>query len=1031
MKPLISIVVSLLFFSALQAQNITFELLKPPCKDDGILVAHFPTSSPPTNLSWNYNGNYITKSNITETSDTIYDFSGGAASIYVYGTNGNTNYGSYFSNLPFKIEINTTINTCPTPSLVEVTTTGGTAPFSYAWYKNINGVQTLVGNTNPLNVTTGEYGVVITDNAGCEVNNLSSKQDSTYIYINVPVGYTYDIITTEANCTNGTASITNITGGNAPFTFLWSNGATSQNLQNLSTGNYPVTITDGDGCSTIQYEVYIQQSIGIEVPVSTTPALCSNNDGGAIAFGSGGTAPYTYKWSTGSTLQSINNLASGYYTVDAIDVNGCKGSGYAYINSNSPVYVSILTNTPSSCTSPTGSAEISINGGTAPYNVIWNTFPPQTGTILSNVPAGSYGFTVKDNLGCVRTGNVVISPESIINANLGIIPANCAAATGSLSTTVTGGNLPYSYLWSNGNTQPSISNLPSSYYTVTISDALGCTSIKSAFVPKNSPLSVGFITIPASCIFNSDGEITANGLNGTPPYNYSWSNGMQTATVTGLKQGLYSVAINDANGCEITDYVVLNYDVNENNCYCKIEGTVYHDLNEDCIQDTGEPGIVNVQVHCKGVGYTYTNSVGEYSFIVPTGTYEISESIKSYSPLSGCQNNKILINTVSGSGCIKKINFANKLNPINDVRISLWNDNFAVPGFTYKQNMIITNAGTISENNIISSYKTDNQIGVPSFNPNFLNQLVSPGYYVNGPNVTLNPGNSESVKVEYLVPTNIPINTDLYFTDSTHYQLPMSSWVNDFTPWNNVNQLHTNVVGSFDPNFIQVYPQGSTEKGFIGTKDSVLEYMVHFQNYGNYYATNVRVEVQLDPNLTRESVQPIFSSSPSSVLLNENGHLIYSFNNINLYPKNWNEELSKGFFTFSVKQNPGLSPGTEISNLADIYFDFNEPVRTNNTINTIEKGASTNPEPGVDLVQKIYPNPANNSFYLLLSDLPEGAIEIRMSDLFGRLIKSEVVNNNSITVEMSTETISSGTYFINVISGNSTSKTYKLMLIKD
>lgn len=1018
------------FIFQIQAQNMTFELLSPPCNKDGVLKVNF-TGSDTTTLYWYYNGKSVVKHGVQPPSDTIFDYGGGQVSVYKYN-NGATQYGNYNSKLPFSLDVKTIINTCPTPSTAEIIVNGGTAPYSYQWFKYVNGIQTFVGNSNPINVTNGEYEVLVIDANGCQADNFTSKQDSNYIYINTPISYTYDVIKTEANCTNGSAEVTNITGGTLPFTFQWSNGSTSQSIQNLSAGNYQLTVTDGDGCSKIEYEVYINQSIAIDVPVTSTPAQCSNSDGGAIAFGSGGTPPYIYKWSNGVTGQNIANVPSGSYQVDVTDANGCKGNGYTYISATSPVVVSILSTTPSSCLAATGTAEISINGGSPPYSVAWSSFPVQTGTKLLGVPAGVYGFTVEDNAGCIRKGSVTINPESIISENLIINPADCATPNGSVFSLVTGGLAPYTYSWSNGGNSSNISSLTSGYYTLTITDSKSCAVVKSAFVDKTSPLSIGFVSVPASCIFSSDGNITANAINGTPPYSYTWSTGSTGNTISALKAGNYYVNVVDANGCNNIQKVVLPFDVNNDDCYCKIEGTVFHDVNENCIQDAGEQGIINAQMYCKGIGYTYTDANGYYSFIVPTGTYELSESIKTYSPLSGCQNNKIAVSTLAATGCVKTYNFANKLNPINDVHISLWNDNQPVPGFNYIQNLVVTNDGTIPENQVISSYKTDNQIGVPAFTPNFLNQLVSTGYYNNGPFIMLNPGNSEKIKVEYTVPTNIPLSTELYFTDSTNYQYPMSSWVNDYTPWNNVNQLRTYVVGSYDPNFIEVSPQGATEKGLIGTQDSVLEYMVHFQNLGNYFATDVRVECILDKNLDWPSVKPIYSSAPSSVTLNEKGILTYSFKNIKLYPENWNVELSKGFFTFTVKQKPGLVKDTEIKNLADIYFDFNLPVRTNNTLNTIDYRVSTNPELNEGLVKMLFPNPAGTTFSIKFANEVEGLVNINVLDLFGRSVKTEKINvqSNSV-IEMNINDLSNGTYFVNLSTESGKNSTHKLVVVKE
>ena len=1017
----------ILFINQSQAQGMTFELLKPPCNNDGILKVNF-TATGPVNLYWYYNGVSKLKTGVQPPSDTIFDYGGGH--VTVYGTAGTTQYGTYNSDLPFKFSAIKTINTCPTPSTVEINVIGGTAPFNYQWYKNVNGIQVPFGSGNPKSVTTGQYDVAITDAAGCVVNNFASQQDSNYIYINAPVSYTYDVSITDANCTNGTAEIKNIVGGNAPFTFQWSNGATTQSLQNLIAGNYQLTVTDGDGCTTFEPEVYVQQSITINAQVTNTPATCSNSDGSAITFGAGGTPPYTYKWNTGETTQSIVNLGAGSYQVEVKDANGCYGNGYTNVTSNTPVIVTVLSNIASSCTAPTGFATLGVSGGTAPYSISWSTSPVQTGTTLSGVPPGYYSFVVTDNVGCIRTGGFNIQQESIINPNISSTDANCATATGSLSCFPSGGVSPYSYLWSNGSTQSSITNLFASNYIVSITDSKSCTIVKSGIVKKSPDLKLGFATTPASCIYSSDGSIIVNAINGTPPYTYNWSGGNKTNTLAGQKTGYYFVNVSDVNGCDLNTSVFLPFNPNNDDCYCSIEGTVFHDLNENCVQDAGEPGIMNAQVHCKGIGYMYTDASGHYAFQAKTGTYEVSESIQTYSPLSACQNNKIIVSVTAASGCTHTVDFANKLNPIHDVQIGLWNDNYAVPGFTHTQNMVITNAGTIDENNIIGSYTTDNQLGVPSFTPNFLNQAISAGYYINSSNMPLTAGSSQHIKVTYTVPTNIPLNTELYFTDSTNYQSPMSTWVNDYTPWNNVNQKRTTVTGSFDPNFMEVSPQGKTEYGYILQQDSVLDYMVHFQNYGNYFAQDVVVKIFLDPNLAFDSVRPTYSSSPALITRDENNMLIYTFKNIHLYPQSWNEALSKGFFSFSVKQKPSLTKGTKIQNKSDIYFDFNAPITTNTTLNTIDYRVSTNPEPSNDLIQKLYPNPSNSHFTLELNGFNNEKTQVIIMDLYGRQIKSvNMDKNNKQSIEINTTDINSGVYFVQVISGSQKSSIHKLIIL--
>ncbi len=1035
MKNLAKIVVALCFFVAqLNAQaTLKLEMTKAPCKSDGIIKATVAGIPNPESLTWiwYYNGTTSTRNNIASGIDSIIDFGGGSVYLSVFASPATSFSQTFFTALPFTIDVNTTIEVCPKPSSAEVKISGGTAPFTYVWKRIDNGSQQLVGTTNPINLPNGQYLVKVTDANGCYVDNDAAKQDTNIVYIEAPAGFTCDLDIQPANCTNGSAKVVNLVGGKAPFSYLWSNGATSSSIQNLTAGNYPLTITDANGCSLIPQEVYVRQFKTINVQTNATPSNCNNADGSILAFAAGGTNPYTYKWSNSATTQQINNLSQGSYNVEVVDAEGCRGQGYAYLNNISPVVASFQSVKPSSCTQATGEAILNISGGKGPYTVVWATNPVQTGNKLSGVLSGNYAFVVKDANSCQRHGSVFIGTEFPIYGNLIATDAVCKSSTGSIAAVVSGGVPPFSYQWNTGATTPKIDNLSASFYAVTVTDAKNCVIIKSAHVNESSPLSIALSSTPSSCIFSADGSISSTVLGGTAPYTYQWSNGKTSSSISGLSEGGYNLYVTDANGCASSRYTKLDYDPKGDNCYCTIQGYVYHDVNNNCIQDAGEPGVENIQIHCQGRGYVFTDEKGYYSFKVPSGNYTISETINSIYPLAACQNNNNIVSVVAASGCKSTVNFANKINPLHDTHVSLWSDNYAIPGFEHTQNLVITNAGTIKENDIIASYVTDNQIGVPAFIPNAVFTVGQPGYYSANAIADLAPGKSEVFRIKYTVPVTTPLNTELYYKDTCTHLAPMANWLNDYSPWNNVNQLRETVVGSYDPNFIQVSPKGLKEEGYISKNDSTLEYMVHFQNYGNYFAQNVVVKCQLDPNLRWTTVQPIYSTNPSTVTISETGLLTYTFKNINLYPKTWNEELSKGFFTFSVKAKPGLVPLTKIQNLADIYFDYNEPVRTNTALNTIEKLSSATPVEKEHLVKRIYPNPASDLLNLELDSQVEGAVSIQVTDIFGRLVHIEKFAAGNQLLSVDTSPLSSGMYLFTIAKEGQKGETHKVSIINE
>ncbi|RYZ48618.1 MAG: T9SS type A sorting domain-containing protein, partial [Sphingobacteriales bacterium] len=534
---------------------------------------------------------------------------------------------------------------------------------------------------------------------------------------------------------------------------------------------------------------------------------------------------------------------------------------------------------------------------------------------------------------------------------------------------------------------------------------------------------------------NSDGTATTTAWGGTAPYTYAWSNGQTTATATGLATGYYSVNVTDANGCTAHDYTYVSYNPANNNCYCTLTGTVYNDANGNCVMDAGEAGIPNIQIHCAGFGYAYTNASGVYSFRVPSGTYTLSEAVMATYPLAACQSNAIAVTAVAATNCTQTVNFANTVNPLHDIKISLWDYNAAVPGNTFSQSCIISNLGTVPESNILAGLKTDGQINGASISPSGIFGNPSANYYTTAGNTvpTLNPGASQVYSMNYFVPTNIPMNTNVIFRDSAVHTAPMANWLTDYSPWNNVNAHTTVIVSSYDPNFIQVSPKGVGTPGYIYLTDTTLEYMVHFQNLGTYKAQNVVVIDTLDADLDWKSLRPIYSSHHASVSIDENGVLKYTFKNIDLPAQMYNDAGSNGMFTFTIRQKPGLAFGTPIHNKAGIYFDYNEPVITNTVLNTLQEPTKIDEQHSKDrMAFTIYPNPAKSGFTAVVDNVSSNAqAVISLTDVSGRVIavKEMKLGAGRQLIPMSTESLIDGVYFVHLnVAGKKS--TQKLVIVK-
>jgi len=788
------------------------------------------------------------------------------------------------------------------------------------------------------------------------------------------------------------------------------------------------------GCVDSSIYGYVPQAVTISVPDVMTPATCIASDGAITAFGSGGTPPYSYLWSNGATTATITGLTSAYYYVTATDANGCIGTGGDYVSASTPITVTYAT-TPSACTTPTGSATLTISGGTAPYTVTWYTTPPQTGVTATSLLAGNYYFTITDAMGCTQHGTVTVPPVDVIYLSFSSTPATCAASDGSVTVSATGGFTPYTYSWSTGSSSTStLSGVPYGTYSATVTDAHGCKVTNCQHVPYTSPLELGLATTPASCLYTSDGTITATAALGTPPYTYSMGGSSSgSVTIPSLATGPYWIYVSDAMGCTAEQYAYVDYNVLDSSCFCVVQGNVYDDLAVDC-SPAGDPGIQNIQLQASGFGYTYTNADGYYYFLLPSGTYTISQTVLSIYPLSPCQVNNISYTSVAATGCYQTINFADTLNPIHDMHICTWDYTKPIPGFSYTQTTIVTNNGTITEPGVLASYVTDGQLFSPTFVPSGVFTGAADYYNTAGTFPSLTPGAGQEFLETYNVPADIPLGTNVITKDTVAYTSPMSNWLNDYSPWNNVDYFTTTTVGSFDPNFKEVNPVGTGAEGFITPEDTVLEYMIHFQNIGTYMAQNVVVIDSLDPNLDWATLKPEFLSNKGVVDINEHGVATFTFSNIDLPPVSSEPITSNGMFTYTVRVKPGLAFGTHIKNRASIYFDFNAPVMTNQTLNTIGGQLQTPTAPGATANNSftIFPNPAQNSFTAIINVNTAGTYKLNVTDVTGKtdIAKTLSLLSGTQNITVDANRLAPGVYFVTLNGSDNVIQTQKLVIIK-
>lgn len=343
----------------------------------------------------------------------------------------------------------------------------------------------------------------------------------------------------------------NPAGGAWPFNFHWSTGATSAQVNNLGAGTYFVTVTDGEGCSASSSVTVTQPGPLVANVSATGQTQMGMNNGTATVTPSGGSAPYTVKWSNNATSLTIGGLAPGQYTVTVTDAHGCTKSNTAVVN---PVNCSIAGTTSVTnlvCAgSNTGSATVTVTGAGGPVTYQWsNGMQSQT---INNLAAGNYTVTVSSGAGCSAVISAqVTTPQPVSVVVVSQNNPTCAGAqNGSISVTASGGSGQYTFHWSNGVNSASISNIAAGSYTCTVTDGSGCTQTTS--VQLSNPQSVALAVtgiINVVCANDLTGSATMQATGGSAPYVFTWSNNAAGPTASGIGAGVYTCTVTDVNGC--------------------------------------------------------------------------------------------------------------------------------------------------------------------------------------------------------------------------------------------------------------------------------------------------------------------------------------------------------------------------------------------------------------------------------------------------------------------------------------------------
>ncbi len=426
-----------------------------------------------------------------------------------------------------------------------VSASGGIAPYIFVWSEGTNG-------SNISNLCAGVYTVTATDSAGVSVaGNVNITQPSQILI---------RLDTTDITCfgANDGAVLAIASGGTPGYLYAWSPGGSVNPNTALSPGVYSVLATDANNCTAQASWTAIEPSqLTVSISSTTDVSCYGGNDGTASANVSGGTPGYDYAW---SGVTSISSTAPGFnagnHSVTITDSHYCIATASFTITEPTQLIVQVTSTTNVSCNGGlTGAVDITSGGGTIAYTYYWSNMSATED--LNGVAAGIYSLTLTDSKNCTATVNTAITEPSAIVLTFSHTDPLCSGdANGFATVTANGGTPGYSYDWSytvSANDNATLTNLPSGIYDVLVADASSCTVIGSVTLINPVSLNAQLINKEEiSCSNAQDGsiEVTANG--GTPPISFIWSNNSTSSIISNLASGIYSVTVEDNNGCDTT-----------------------------------------------------------------------------------------------------------------------------------------------------------------------------------------------------------------------------------------------------------------------------------------------------------------------------------------------------------------------------------------------------------------------------------------------------------------------------------------------
>lgn len=495
-----------------------------------------------------------------------------------------------------------------------VHTVGSNPPFTYAWSTPFGTDSTLT------NATAGTYIVTVTDAHTC------TSTASVTITEPAAITLTPDIIQPGCAASTGSAYMS-YAGGTQPFTFIWSNGPTTQNDPNLFAGTYNISVTDSNGC-TATGSVTIVNPTSMVINASITNATCAASNGSIATTITGGNAPYTYLWNSipAQTTATATALAANSYTLTVTDASHCTVTATFAVSQPPPGMSVSLSVTEVLCFGEgTGGINSTASGGSPPYTYLWSNGNTSPG--INNLLAGPYTVTINDQSGCgYILDTLVTQPDSALRAAVMETDIKCFGLnTGNATVNASGGTPTYNYAWNSNPPQTTMvaDNLVAGNYTVTVTDANQCTFTANTTINQPPVLAIQETHVNVLCYGASTGSANAIVTGGTSPYTYLWNTTPPdtNSNITNVPAGTYVVGVTDANQCTIS----ISSAIAQPDSALQVTDTLVQPI---CFGQNPATAMASAAGGTRGAGYTYswnTTPVQTTQTInnIPAGNYTV------------------------------------------------------------------------------------------------------------------------------------------------------------------------------------------------------------------------------------------------------------------------------------------------------------------------------------------------------------------------------------------------------------------------